>query len=209
MNHRSIGARKLTWLSASKKLLSGISAGLCIPGSIWSVLMKTILALVPSLIVAQALAVVAAEPPQKPGPFVAGNKAIGTWKQVTSGKASPFTNDKTTTESKSVAKAIVNGWFLEGSIEDGPNSSKSLAAIDPDGKGMRVWLFAQGNVVTLAGKIDDETTTHLSGTDQYGNTAELTDKWIDNEHREGTFIVKSLDGNVLIDVTTKLSRIDK
>lgn len=137
-----------------------------------------------------------------------GNRSIGAWKQVTSGKASPFTEDKTTTEWKLTTKAILNGWYLESSTDGG--LTKTLHAIDPDGKSMRYWLFTQGNVVTLSGKIDEDgNAVQLSGTDQYGSRAEMTNKWIDNDHMEGTFIIKSKDGKILIDVSTKLSRIDE
>ncbi len=172
--------------------------------------MKKLLAVALLLVMGQGLAAVAAEPPQEPGPFKSGNKALGTWKHVVSGKASPITNDKTTTETTLVSKPVVNGWYIESVTVDGPNPSMSLTAGDPAGNGVRVWLFAQNNVVTLSGKINDAgVITSLSGKDQYGNAAELTEKWIDDDHREGTFIVKSKDGAVLIDVSSRLSRVSK
>lgn len=142
------------------------------------------------------------------GPFAKGNKAIGQWKQVMTGKLSPFSEEKSTQETTLTSTPAINGWYIETSSTGWPGMSTSLMSIEPDGKSLKLWSFAQNNVLTMAGTTDG-TLTRLSGTDQYGGIVELSDKWIDDDHREGRFTLKSKDGVTLIDLIQKVTRVGK
>lgn len=145
---------------------------------------------------------------QGPGPFK-GNRGIGTWETTNTGKLNPFEDKRETKTQTVITREVVDGWYLETTTKDG-DRIVSIALTTGDAKlgELRNWTFVTGNVVTATGTWDEKTQTMtFTGKDQYGNSIESVTKWPDDDHNEGSVVLKNPAGVAIIDFKSKSHRI--
>ncbi|MCY2955363.1 MAG: DUF1579 family protein [Planctomycetota bacterium] len=133
------------------------------------------------------------------------NRYVGTWD-----------NQETVTvpELKQSRRTPTAAWILgerflqlKEKSEDGAEMVH-LFAYDQNRRAMRWWSFSSlGNAGVATGSWDEATRTFSFKMEDTGPTSvTLTDRFIDDDHREWRFIVKDADGKVVFDVSGKVTR---